>query len=120
MTGMVSGGLQALLEVRGPSGRSQDVETVIDTGFNGERVWPRAIVAALALDHSGSYPAMLADGTHVVLDYDEAVEIWHGRLRTVRALQTHTLALLGRELLKGSRFTMDTVPGGAVMIEEIP
>jgi Uma2 family endonuclease len=51
MTGMVTAGLQPKLELelRGPSGVSQKVEAVIDTGFDGELVLPRAIIRAPAV-----------------------------------------------------------------------
>jgi clan AA aspartic protease len=122
MTGMVTAGLQPKLELelRGPSGVSQKVETVIDTGFDGELVLSRAIVTALALDYRGSCPALLADGTRLSLHYYEAFVIWHGRLRKVYVLQSGTVALLGMELLQGSRVTLDAVPSGAVTIAELP
>ena len=88
MTGSVTAGLQALLEleVLGPNGRSEDVETVIDTGFDGELILPRTLVASLALNQRGKYLARLADGTRVVLDYYDAIVIWHGQPRKVNVL----------------------------------
>lgn len=122
MTGSVTAGLQALLEleVLGPNGRSEDVETVIDTGFDGELILPRTLVASLALNQRGKYLARLADGTRVVLDYYDAIVIWHGQPRKVNVLPSGAVALLGMELLQGSRLIVDACPAGAVMIEELP
>jgi clan AA aspartic protease len=91
---------------------------VIDTGFDGELILPRTLVAALT--HRGTYHAGLADGRYVALDYYEASIMWHGSPRTVRVLQSGAVALLGMELLQGSRLTMDAAPGGVLMIEELP
>ena len=122
MTGSVTAGLQAQidLELLGSSGGPPRVEVVIDTGFNGELILPRTLVAALALNHLGTHHAMLADGRRVVFDYYEVSIRWHGPPRMVEVLQSGTIALLGMELLQGSRFTMDTIQGGAVLIDEIP
>jgi len=122
LTGIVTAGLQATieLEVLGSSGGSHRVEVVIDTGFDGELILPRTVVAALGLTPQGTYHARLADGRHVVLDYYEASIMWHGRPRTVRVLQSGVVALLGMELLQGSRLILDVVPVGSVTIEERP
>jgi clan AA aspartic protease len=122
LTGIVTAGLQPKtdLDLFGSSGGSQRVEAVIDTGFDGELILPRALVTALGLNRRGTYGGVLADGRRVVLDYYEVSILWHGRPRMVTVLQSHAVALLGMELLQGSRFTMDTCPGGAVTIEELP
>lgn len=122
MTGTVSGGLQPLLalEILGSSGKSDEVETVIDTGFDAELVLPPAVVAALGLRRTGSYPARLANGTLVSLDYFQAVVIWHGRPRTIEVLAAGSLALLGMGLLRGSRLLVNAAPGGVVTIDELP
>jgi clan AA aspartic protease len=122
MTGIVTAGLQAKLdiEVLGSSGTAHTVEMVIDTGFDGELVLPRTIIAVLGLNLVHWYPAMMADGTRVALKYYQGVVVWHGRPRTVEVLESGTVALRGMELLQGSRLTVDAAPGGAVIIEELP
>jgi clan AA aspartic protease len=122
MTGVVTVGLQAKLdlEVFGPSGAVQKVETVIDTGFDGELILPPTLIVALVLASRGTFHAILADGKRVVLAYHEATVLWYGRLRTVEVLQSGGVALVGMELLKGSRLTLEASPGGAVTIEEQP
>jgi clan AA aspartic protease len=120
MTGIVTTGLQAQidLELLGPSGGL--FEAVIDTGFVGELILPRNLVVAFALARRGTYHARLADGRRVVLDYYEASILWHGRPRTVQVLQSGATVLLGMELLQGSRLSIDAAPGGAVVIDELP
>jgi predicted aspartyl protease len=51
MTGAVNADLEALLllTVHGGGGPSREVETVIDTGFNGFLTLPPALIAALGL-----------------------------------------------------------------------
>jgi clan AA aspartic protease len=122
MTGTVTAGLQATLdlEVLGSPGASHKIEAVIDTGFDGELLLPRTLIAALALTRQGTIHAKLADGTRVVLDYYEPFIVWHGRPRTVKVLDLGSVALVGMELLQGNRLTIDAAPGGAVIIEVLP
>jgi clan AA aspartic protease len=122
LTGIVTAGRQAMLdlEVLGQSGRPQKVETVVATGFDGQLILPRALIAALALRYRGAHQAILADGKRVALDYYRATVMWHGRPRTIDVLQSGPIPLLGMELLEGSMLTVDASPGGAVTIEEIP
>lgn len=122
LTGIVSVGLQPKvdLEVLGPSGGSHFVELVIDTGFDGELILPSTLIGALGLAFAGTYYANLADGRRTVLNYHEAIVVWHGRHRRVEVLDSGGVALLGMGLLQGSRLFLDAAPGGAVEIEEIP
>ncbi len=50
------------LAVQGPSGRSQDIEAVVDTGFNGFLTLPPALVVDLGLTFQSEGWATLANG----------------------------------------------------------
>ncbi len=50
------------LFVRGPHGQEEDIEAVIDTGFNGFLTLSPALVRRLALPHLGQSRAVLASG----------------------------------------------------------
>jgi len=39
--------------VRGPSGREQEIETIIDTGFDGSLALPPNVISALGLPGGG-------------------------------------------------------------------
>ena len=74
----------------------------------------------LGLPIRGSVDAELADGSVEHLPVHRVGVSWHGQTRTVRAYGAPTdEALIGMSLLRGSRLTVDSVPGGAVLIEEL-
>ena len=73
------------------------------------------------LPRNSCYPAIqLADGSVEHLPVHRVGVSWHGQTRAVRAYGALTdEALTGISLLRGSRPTVDSVPGGAVLIEEL-
>jgi predicted aspartyl protease len=50
ITGIVTGAREAVisLTVRGPNGQEQEIEAVIDTGFDGSLTLPLALITALS------------------------------------------------------------------------
>ena len=90
---MITGRVTALREatirltVRGPHQHQQEVEAVIDTGFNGFLTLPSHVVHALQLPFVGNSRATLGDGSTVVLDLYLASVLWHAQEREVLVLQ---------------------------------
>ena len=121
MTGTVSTNREAVftLEILGPDQQRQQVEAVIDTGFNGYLTLSGEDIASLRLMLVGHRRATLGDGSVVVLDAYLARVLWHERERDVLVLQANGGALLGMSLLYGNRVTMDVVENGDVAIDEI-
>jgi len=107
------------LQVHGPDGRSEPVETAIDTGFTGFLTLPSDLVAQLALPCLGLRAAILADGRRVVLNHFEVLVEWDGQRRRVSALEVDRGALVGMRLLEGFRMTMDIAEDGPVCIERL-
>ena len=62
--GVVNANLEAVVTIplQGPSGQTQEVDAVIDTGFNGYLALPPTLVADLGLPVVGEADAVLADG----------------------------------------------------------
>lgn len=120
ITGVVSLSGEAVidLEVSNESGDRESVEVVVDTDFTGFLTLRKATVVALSLPLLGSAPATLADGSTVALEVHEAVVAWHGSPRLVECLMAEGAPLVGMALLRGSRLTVDVVPGGEVRIEQ--
>ncbi len=108
------------LEVVSSSHENENVEAVIDTGFNGYLILPIDLVNQLELQPAGNRRATLGDGTTVVLEVFLAKVIWHGREREVLVLQAEGGPLIGMSLLYGNRVTLTIVNGGDVTIEPIP
>ena len=98
-----------------------EIEAVVDTGFDGELTLPRGLIRRLGYPYAGFTRGTLADGSAVRFDYHEGSLLWHGREeRAVVVLAADGNPLIGMALLRGSRLTIDAVPGGAVRIEEPP
>lgn len=80
---MITGRVTALheatirLTVRGPYQHQQEVDAVIDTGFNGFLTLSNSVVHALPLAFVGHRRATLRDGSIVVLDLYLAAVLWH-------------------------------------------
>lgn len=121
ITGRVTN-LEAIidLEVAGPTQLTQQIEAVIDTGYNGYLTLPSHLVTAIQLRFSGHRRSRLADGSVVVLDVYIATIVWHAQPRDLLVLQAAGAPLMGMALLHGSRMTMDVIDAGNVIIEELP
>jgi clan AA aspartic protease len=107
------------LHVAGPGQPAQQIEAVIDTGYNGYLTLPSHLVPGLRLRFAGHRRGTLADGSVTVLDVYVAVVIWHGREQEVLVSQAAGAPLVGMSLLQGSRMTMDVVEGGDIAIYEL-
>jgi predicted aspartyl protease len=64
ISGVVTGNLEATvrLQIRGPAGQEQEIDAVIDTGFNGFLTLSLALVRQLSLPHLGQSRVLLANG----------------------------------------------------------
>jgi clan AA aspartic protease len=122
MTGIVNAELEPLLRltVRDAGGQPLDVETGIDTGFNGFLTLPPPVIAALGLRWLCRQQGQLADGSVLAFDVYVATVNWHGQARNVEVEDTDAQPLLGMGLMQGSELRIEIVPGGSVIITELP
>jgi clan AA aspartic protease len=122
ITGAVSANREATIRllVRGPSGQEQEIEAVIDTGFNGFLTLSPAQITALALARLGRGRAILANGSEAIFDIYEATVIWDGQPLVVEADAADTDALIGMALLDGHELRIEVADGGSVTIEALP
>lgn len=118
ITGRVSANREAIieLEIVRSNRRTETIEAVIDTGFDGYLTLPRNMVKRLKLQPAGNRRATLGDGNTVVLDVYLANVLWHRNEREILVLQTEGGPLVGMSLLSGNRVTLMIVTGGAVTI----
>ncbi|MDA1049881.1 MAG: clan AA aspartic protease [Planctomycetota bacterium] len=107
------------LEVSGSGQSVQQIEAVIDTGYNGYLTLPDDLVAALRLPFAGHRRGRLADGNVIRLDVYLASVVWHVQQKDVLISQAAGTPLIGMSLLNGNRLTMDVIDGGDVSIEEL-
>ena len=106
--------------VRNFTGQSQDIDAILDTGFNGSLALLRAVIAALGLPWRSRSGGVLANGTAVSFDIFAATAMWDGVPRPILIQSVDSTALLGMALLIGSDLRARMVLGGRVEIEAIP
>jgi clan AA aspartic protease len=105
-TGSVNAQLEAWIRIRAASG--QAVECLIDTGFNGALMLPRAITIYLNLSVLGRVPIEMAGGVRSVVDVAELEVDWLGGQRWVEVIISEGEdSLIGTELLDGTRLVID-------------
>jgi len=122
ITGIVNANREAMirLRVRGPQGQEQEIEAIIDTGFNGFLILPPSLITVLGLPRLGRGRAVLANGSEALFDIYETTVIWDGQPRTVEMDAAGTEALVGMSLLYGYDLRIRVVEGGCVTIEASP
>ena len=122
MTGVVTPFYQATigLTVRGPAGDEQEIEAVIDTGFDGSLSLSPVYITALGLPWRRRGRALLADGTDSLFDIYEATVVWDGLPRRVAVDAADIDPLVGMRLLDGYELTIQAVVGGQVFIKAFP
>lgn len=131
MNNVLNGNLVSFFRVniRNKSAGWQPLNLLLDTGFNGEIELNAGLLAAHDLetrpDHQVLTPAEILanpDLWNPMSPYKGTIE-WEGRERIVGIRPSKSLAIhgmLGTELLKWRRLTVDVIEGGAVTIESIP
>ena len=108
------------LTIYSSGGQQQQIEAMVDTGFNLFLTLPSLLIAALGLPFAVPAKATLADGTVVSLDCYWLTLLWEGQPRRIVVLAADDRPLVGMSLLYGSRVTLDVVDGGPVTIEPLP
>jgi clan AA aspartic protease len=121
ISGVVTGDRQAVihLAVRGPTGQEQEIEAIIDTGFDGCLSLPSSVISFLGLDWRERGRALLADGSESVFDIYEGTVLWEGHLRRIPVHEADTTPLIGMSLLQGYELTIQVQPGGSVTVKPL-
>ena len=109
----------ATLRIEGPSGRWQEVEAVIDTGYSGFLTLPISLVKDLGLAFVNKAIAVLADGTHGRFDVYDAVVEWGGQSRSIEVDATGPTPLMGMQMLYSHRLNVEVVEGGRVSVQAL-
>ena len=121
ISGLVTGDRQAVihLTVRGPTGQEQEIEAIIDTGFDGCLSLPSSVILSLGLGWRERGRALLADGRESVFDIYEGTVLWDGRARRIPVHEAETIPLVGMSLLQGYELTVQVQSGGSVTIKPL-
>jgi clan AA aspartic protease len=122
ITGVVTASRQAIirLTVRGPEGQEQEIDAVIDTGFDGTLTLPPALIATLGLVWRRRGRALLADGSESLFDIYETIVIWDGEPRRIAVDEADIDPLVGMSLLYGYELIVQAIQGGTVIIQPLP
>ena len=117
--GIITADREAIIRfpVRDQGGQEQEIEAVIDTGFNGYLTLPDVLVAALGLPYHSRSIVTLGDGSKLVLRQYEATVIWDGRERDVLVLAAEGGPLIGMAMLYGHDVFLNVVDGGRVTVQ---
>ena len=105
------------LEVQEPSGQVQEIDAVVDTGFNGYLILPPGLVTDLGLPLVGTGSGVLADGSVVRFDIHYCTLLWNGRQRLVRVNVADTTPLVGMRMLDSHSLYVEIEDGGRVVIQ---
>lgn len=121
ITGVITADREALVRfpVRNQHGQEQEVQAVIDTGFNGYLTLPDSQVRALGLSYHSPIIVTLGDGSNRVLRQYEATVVWDGRERDVLVLVADGGPLVGMAMLYGHDVFLNVVDGGRVTVQAI-
>ena len=122
ITGAVTADREAVirLAVRGPARQEQQIEAVVDTGFDGWFSLPPALIALLGLQWRRRGRALLADGSESLFDIYEGTVAWNGSPRRIAVDEASTAPLVGMALLYGYELNVQVRSGGGVTIKVLP
>ena len=95
-----------------------ECEVMLDTGFTGWLALPEDFIKRLGLVRAGRPRVTLATGEIRQVDYYVGRVFWNGAFRQVGIFQTVDQSLLGMQLLKDNRITIEAWAGGGVIIED--
>ena len=105
------------LALQDSSGRTREIEAVVDTGFTGFLTVTPALVTELGLRYRSRGWATLADGSEVTFPYYDVTVLWDGQRRSIEAEAADTTPLVGMRLLDGHSHYMEVEDGGRVVIQ---
>ena len=118
--GFVNASLEAVVRItlqRPAGGQVEEVNAVIDTGFNGYLTLPTMMVADMELPVVGEGEAVLADGSEAVFDVYGVTVIWDGQSMFVECGAVGIDPLVGMALLDRHNLSIEIEDGGRVVIQ---
>ncbi len=119
--GVVNAHREAVVRLTVEGSQAQEeIEAIVDTGFNGFLTLPPPLIATLGLPFRGRGRAILADGSENLFDVHEVTVFWDAQPRRVAVGAADTEPLIGMALLYGHELTVQAVEGGGVSIRTLP
>ena len=109
-----------IVELLDTRGWFNATDIVLDTGFTGDLLLPLDLIERLEVIEGVEMEATLANGRDVKFRSWLGTALWHDRPTGVVILEANGAPLLGMNLLRGSRLTLDALNDGDVTIDELP
>lgn len=121
ITGSINSAMEGVvrLTVHGPHGIRRRIAAVIDTGYNAALTLPGELIAALELPWVKTDSVILGDGSSTTCDIYAGLVVWDRRRIRILVDEADTTPLVGMELLRGFRLTMDVQGRGRVTIKSL-
>ena len=101
------------LSLRNSSGQTRDVDTVVDTSFNGFLTLPPTLIAELGLTRLGQKNLVLANGRRDVFDTYGVTVFWEGQSKFIDADEADAVPLLGMSMLDNHDLSIQVRDGAA-------
>jgi clan AA aspartic protease len=116
--GSVNANREAIIQIAVLNDNKQikAIKAVIDTGYTGDLMLPRAIVDDLGLILRGIQDAILGDGSIKIFEMYAGSVIWDGQIRRVEVNASETECLIGMGLLEDYKLEIEGTSGGVVKI----
>ena len=117
--GIVTPRREAVIRIRisGPA-RSEELDAVIDSGFNDFLTLPLSLINSFALPFAAPMLATLADGSVVETTSYRATIIWDEHPREVFVIQCAGEPLVGMSMLYGYDLRVEAIDYGLVTIQK--
>ncbi len=120
--GVVSTDRDPMIRLRliGRNGHIEEVDALVDTGFQGFLTLPPDVIARLGFPIGVPTGITVAGGAFQASSLVDADVDWDGQTRNVSALLMANEILVGMSMLDGYRLIVDAEIGGRVLIERRP
>ena len=109
----------ATLTILGPTGQSQEIDAIVDTGYNGFLSLPPELVSELELAFASTGWAYLADGSKATFNTHDATVLWDGQPRYIEIDAMGDVPLLGMQLLNRHSLYVEVEVDGRVVIQSM-
>ena len=107
------------LSVFGQRGQREEVEAIVDTGYDGFLTLPPAMIRELELRWITYGDATLADGREIEFDVHEGEILWNRRRVVIPIDSSDSTPLIGMRLLEGFEVTLQVRQDGPVLIKRM-
>jgi predicted aspartyl protease len=121
ISGVVTGDRQAVihLTVRGPAGQEQEIEAIIDTGFDGSLSLLPQLWSSLACPGANMAVHFWQMAARAFLTSTKLQWIGTGEARRIAVDEAETVPLIGMSLLEGYELTVQVQRGGNVTVRAL-